>query len=88
MSTGNIPHCLQAKQWGSRNIPPTNVKKNPQRRYTLCAKQKKRDEITWECKKCLVALNIPDCFEIYHTSLLFSSDASWKISVAFCHMHL
>lgn len=69
MSAGNTPHRLQAKQWGyfPRNIPPTNAKKNPQRRCKVCAKQKKRSETTWKCKKCLVALHIPDCFEKYHT---------------------
>nr|XP_033335544.1 piggyBac transposable element-derived protein 4-like [Megalopta genalis] len=69
MSAGNAPSRLQAKQWGHfpRNIPPTNAKKNPQRKCVVCAKHKKRSETTWECKTCLVALHIPSCFEKYHT---------------------
>lgn len=69
ISAGNAPGRLQAKQWGHfpRNIPPTNAKKNPQRRCVVCAKHKKRSETTWECKKCLIALHIPSCFEKYHT---------------------
>nr|XP_031847540.1 piggyBac transposable element-derived protein 4-like [Nomia melanderi] len=66
---GDIPLRLQSKHWGHfpRNIPPTEAKKNSQRRCKVCAKHKKCSETTWECKKCLVALDIPKCFEIYHT---------------------
>nr|XP_003706754.1 PREDICTED: piggyBac transposable element-derived protein 4-like [Megachile rotundata] len=69
MSVGNTPNRLEATQWGHfpRNIPPTNAKKNPQRRCRVCTKHKRRSETVWECKKCLVPLHVPDCFERYHT---------------------
>ncbi|XP_017795846.1 PREDICTED: piggyBac transposable element-derived protein 4-like [Habropoda laboriosa] len=71
LPASDIPLRLQSKQWGHfpRNIPPTEAKKNPQRRCKVCAKHKKRSKTTWECKECLVALHIPKCFEIYHTEV-------------------
>jgi hypothetical protein len=33
----------------------------------VCTRHQKRRETTWECKKCFVALHIPECFEWYHT---------------------
>lgn len=71
LSVGDTPLRLQAKQWGHfpRKIPATEAKQNPQRRCKVCTKRKKRCETTWECKECLVALHIPECFEIYHTEV-------------------
>lgn len=68
-SMGDPPLRLQAKQWGHfpRHIPPTASKAKPSRACKVCAKAGKRSETTWECKSCLVALHVPDCFEKYHS---------------------
>lgn len=68
---GDTPLRLQSKQWGHfpQKIPPTEAKKNPQKRCKVCAKREKHSETTWECKECLVALHISRCFEIYHTQV-------------------
>ena len=50
-----------------KHIDPTPSKKNPTRTCKVCTKHKKRSETTWECKKCRVALHVPNCFERYHT---------------------
>ncbi|XP_015185810.1 PREDICTED: piggyBac transposable element-derived protein 4-like [Polistes dominula] len=70
-SAGDVPKRLQSKCWGHfpRIIPPTEAKQKPQRRCRVCTKHKKRSETVWECKKCLVALHVPNCFEIYHTQV-------------------
>ncbi|XP_053987416.1 piggyBac transposable element-derived protein 4-like [Hylaeus volcanicus] len=59
----------QAKHWGHfpRHIPSTEKKERPSRTCKVCSRRKERSETTWECKKCLVALHVPECFEIYHT---------------------
>lgn len=66
---GDTPSRLQAKHWGHfpRHIPATLKKKNPARVCKVCSKNKKRSETVWECKSCLVALHVPECFERYHT---------------------
>lgn len=66
---GDTPLRLQAIHWGHfpRHIPETLKKKNPTRVCKVCKKHKKRSETVWECKKCLVALHVPECFERYHT---------------------
>lgn len=68
---GDTPLRLQSKQWGHfpQKIPPTEAKKNPQKRCKVCAKREKHSGTTWECKECLVALHISRCFEIYHTQV-------------------
>nr|KAF7429365.1 hypothetical protein H0235_005763 [Vespula pensylvanica] len=35
-------------------------------RCKVCTKRRLRSEITSECRKCLLALHIPNCFGIYH----------------------
>lgn len=66
---GETPLRLQAKYWSHfpRHIPATAKKKHPTRQCKVCSKHQRRSETTWECKKCLVALHVPDCFESYHT---------------------
>lgn len=66
---GDTPLRLQASHWGhfARHIPRTPKKKHPTRMCKVCYKNNKRSETTWECKNCLVALHVPDCFEKYHT---------------------
>ncbi|KAI4489037.1 PREDICTED: protein abrupt-like isoform X1 [Polistes canadensis] len=41
--------------------------KNARRKCVVCAKNKKRSETRYECKKCNVGLCIDKCFELYHT---------------------
>lgn len=67
---GDTPLRLQAIRWGHlpRHIPETLKKKNPTRACKVSKKHKKRSETVWECKKCLVALHVPECFERYHTT--------------------
>lgn len=66
---GDTPLRLQAIRWGhfAKHIDPTPKKSNPTRVCKVCWKHKKRSETTCECKKCLVALHVPHCFEKYHT---------------------
>lgn len=68
-SPDDPPLRLRAKQWAHfpRHIPATKKKKNPSRTCKVCSKHKKRSETTWECKQCLVALHVSECFEAYHT---------------------
>ncbi|KAG0433428.1 PiggyBac transposable element-derived protein 4 [Dictyocoela muelleri] len=68
-SQGDTPLRLQAKQWAHfpQHISPTKKKKHPTRECKVCRKHNKRSETTWECKQCLVALHVPECFEKYHT---------------------
>lgn len=65
----DTPLRLQAVRWGhfSQHIASTEKKARPTRACRVCSKHKKRSETTWECKKCLVALHVSDCFERYHT---------------------
>ncbi|KAG4074871.1 hypothetical protein HA402_009296 [Bradysia odoriphaga] len=65
----DTPLRLQSKYWAHfpQHIPPTKKKQHPTRVCKVCFAHKKRSETTWECKKCLVALHVPDCFEAYHT---------------------
>lgn len=65
----DTPLRLQSARWGhfAKHIDPTPKKSNPTRACKVCWTHKKRSETTWECKKCLVALHVPDCFEKYHT---------------------
>lgn len=66
---GDTPLRLQSLRWGhfAKHIDPTPNKQKPTRACKVCSAHKKRSETTWECKKCLVALHVPDCFEKYHT---------------------
>jgi hypothetical protein len=50
-----------------KHIDSTLKKKNPTRICKVRFKHEKRSETKWECKKCLVALHVPECFEKYHT---------------------
>lgn len=65
----DTPLRLQSKRWAHfpRHITPTEKKAHPTRVCKVCSKHKKRSETSWECKKCLVALHVPGCFEAYHT---------------------
>lgn len=60
---------LQTKHWAHfpEYIPSTNNKKHPAKRCHVCVKNNIRSETTWQCKKCLVPLHIPKCFEMFHT---------------------
>lgn len=65
----DTPLRLQSKFWAHfpKHISPTKKKQHPTRVCKVCFKHKKRSETTWECKQCLVALHVPNCFEAYHT---------------------
>lgn len=65
----DTPLRLQSKFWAHfpKHISPTKKKNHPTRICKVCFSHKKRSETTWECKKCLVALHVPECFEVYHT---------------------
>ncbi|CAD1472353.1 unnamed protein product [Heterotrigona itama] len=69
LSNGDLPLRLHAQHWGHfpKHIGPTPSKQKPSRACKVCTKHKKRSETTWECKKCQVALHVPECFERYHT---------------------
>ncbi|XP_017759329.1 PREDICTED: piggyBac transposable element-derived protein 4-like [Eufriesea mexicana] len=69
LSSGDAPDRLCAKEWAHfpKHIDPTPSKLRPSKRCTVCHKNKKRKETTWECKKCKVPLHVPECFERYHT---------------------
>jgi hypothetical protein len=47
---------------------PQSKKKNPCRDCVVCTAKKKKSETRYECSKCLVALHVPDCFRVYHTT--------------------
>lgn len=66
---GDTPLRLQARHWGHfpKHIDPTPKKAKPTRACKVCWTHTKRSETTWECRKCLIALHVPDCFEKYHT---------------------
>ncbi|CAK9827479.1 PiggyBac transposable element-derived protein 4 [Anthophora retusa] len=68
-SQNECPTRLQAKHWAHfpEHIPSTEKKKIPTKRCRVCLKHNIRSETTWQCKKCLVALHVPKCFEIFHT---------------------
>ncbi|XP_063233662.1 piggyBac transposable element-derived protein 4-like [Bacillus rossius redtenbacheri] len=68
-SAGDTPMRLQAAHWAHfpRFIPPNPGKQNPSRRCVVCSAHNKRSETRWECKRCVVALHVPEYFEIYHT---------------------
>jgi len=61
---GPSPVRLQALHWAHfvQFIPPNPKKKNPCRDCVVC-------ETRYECSKCLVALHVPDCFRVYHTTI-------------------
>jgi hypothetical protein len=69
----STPLRLQAKNWAHfpMNIPPTEKKKKPTKRCVVCYSKGKRSESKWQCKKCGVALHLPDCFEVYHTKITY-----------------
>ncbi|CAK9816127.1 PiggyBac transposable element-derived protein 4 [Anthophora plagiata] len=60
---------LQAKHWTHcpEHIPSTNKKEHPAKRCHVCVKNNIRSETTWQCKKCLLPLHFPKCFEMFHT---------------------
>ncbi|CAK9820042.1 PiggyBac transposable element-derived protein 4 [Anthophora quadrimaculata] len=68
-SQSECPTRLQAKHWAHfpEHISSTEKKKLPTKRCRVCAKNNIRSETTWQCKKCLVPLHVPKCFEIFHT---------------------
>jgi len=70
---GPSPVRLQALHWAHfvQFIPPNPKKKNPCRDCVVCKVKKKKSETRWECSKCLVALHVPDCFRVYHTTKNF-----------------
>lgn len=68
-SVGDAPDRLYAKDWAHfpKHIDPPS-KSRPSKRCTVCHKNEKRKETTWECKKCKVPLHVPETsFELYHT---------------------
>jgi hypothetical protein len=67
---GPSPVRLQASYWAHfvQFIPPNPVKKTPCRDCVVCKAKKKKSAIRYECSKCLMALHVPDCFRVYHTS--------------------
>jgi hypothetical protein len=66
LSSSSTPLRLQAQTWAHfpMHVPPTEKKKKKCYKKMCC--KGKRSESSWQCKKCGVALHLPDCFEIYH----------------------
>jgi hypothetical protein len=67
---GPSPVRLQACLWAHfvQFIPPNPIKKTPCRDCVMCKAVKKKSATRYECSKCLVALHVPDCFRLYHTT--------------------
>jgi hypothetical protein len=67
---GPSPVRLQACHWAHyvQFIPPNPIKKIPCRECVVCKAKKKRSETRYENSKCFVALHVPDCFMVYHTT--------------------
>ena len=68
------PVRLQALHWAHfvQFIPPNPKKKNPCRDCVVCKAKKKKSETRYECSKYLVALHVPDCFRVYHTTKILN----------------
>jgi hypothetical protein len=70
---GTSPVHLQALHWAHfvQFIPPNPKKKNPFHDCVVGKAKKKKSETRYECSKCLVALHVPDCFRVHHTTKNF-----------------
>jgi len=70
---GPSPVRLQALHWAHfvQFITPNPKKKNACRDCVVCKAKKKKSETRWKGSKCLVALHVPDCFRVYHTTKKF-----------------
>lgn len=68
-SHSDAPLRLQAKNrcHFPEHIPPTANKQHPTKRCHVCAKHNIRSETSLQCKRCQIALHLPECFEKYHT---------------------
>lgn len=58
---------LTERHFLSVYVSNTSKSKTARRKCVVCAKNKKRSESRYECKKCDVGLCINKCFELYHT---------------------
>ncbi|XP_046827605.1 protein tramtrack, alpha isoform-like isoform X5 [Vespa crabro] len=58
---------LTGRHFLSVYVSNTAKSKSARRKCVVCAKNKKRSESRYECKKCDVGLCIDKCFELYHT---------------------
>ena len=67
LSQNECPTQLQAKHWAHfpQHIPSTNKKEYPTKRCRVCIKNNIRNETTWQCKKCLVPLHIPNVMKCF-----------------------
>ena len=86
---GPSPARLQALHWAHfvQFIPPNPKKKNPCRDCVVCKARKKKSETRYECSKCLVALHVPDCFRVYHTTKNMSSTSTGSTTTEHVGLH-
>jgi len=54
-----------------RKMAPKTEKSKPQGRCVVCSKQGKKKISVYCCQICDVCLCLEDCFELYHTKLIY-----------------
>ncbi|CAK9810861.1 PiggyBac transposable element-derived protein 4 [Anthophora quadrimaculata] len=70
-NTNNEPFRLMQRHFLSPYETNTAIRKSARRKCVVCAKNDKRKDTHYECKKCNVGLCIHPCFEMYHTLLYY-----------------